>query len=204
MIKSAREFVLDPRRLDGLGSWCRACNSARNRAGRRSVEPRARSTEPKRCVKCGEIKPASEFHTSKTSSDGLKSWCKPCHNAGTVEANRRLQRERRELAGRAARFGPLADRWADHLLIGDGCWEWQGWRSELGYGRVWGDVDDGGGRRMLAAHRAAYELHVGPIPDGYQIHHKCENPSCVRPGHLEALTPLEHSRRHPKAPGGSR
>jgi hypothetical protein len=87
---------------------------------------------------------------------------------------------------------PLADRWKAHVLVTDDCWEWQAARFPNGYGQFRTPQEG-------YAHRVAYELHVGPIPDGYHVHHKCENPGCVRPDHLEVLTPAEHRRRHQEA-----
>lgn len=37
------------------------------------------SEETKKCSKCGEVKPLSEFHKFKHSKDGLKPRCKPCN-----------------------------------------------------------------------------------------------------------------------------
>lgn len=45
------------------------------------------------------------------------------------------------------------------------------------------------------AHRVAYELVVGPIPEGLEIDHLCRTRSCVRPDHLDPVTHAENCRR---------
>lgn len=67
----------------------------------------------------------------------------------------------------------------------DGCWVWLGALSK-GYGIV-----QRGGKRHYA-HRYAYERAVGPIPEGLELHHVCENPRCVRPDHLVPVTRKNH------------
>jgi len=59
------------------------------------------------------------------------------------------------------------------------CWEWQAHVNNKGYGhfRVSHPV-----RRMVFAHRYAWELLKGAIPDGLSVCHGCDNPRCVRPG----------------------
>lgn len=64
----------------------------------------------------------------------------------------------------------------------NGCWVWRGARDRQGYGFV--KVSG----FQWRAHRLAYHLQVGPIPDGFTIDHLCRNASCIRPEHLEAVT----------------
>lgn len=68
----------------------------------------------------------------------------------------------------------------------NGCWYWLGAGAD-GYGRFrWKGT-------TTYAYRASYEIYKGDIPDGYIIHHKCQNPNCVNPDHLQACTRSEHA-----------
>lgn len=58
------------------------------------------------------------------------------------------------------------------------CWIWTAYRNAKGYG--WFRVR---GHAQLA-HRVAYRLYVGEIPDGLCVCHTCDMPACVRPAHL--------------------
>lgn len=74
-----------------------------------------------------------------------------------------------------------------------GCWEWQKFKTRLGYGQ--GNFT-GAGIKTSHAHRAYWIAANGEPPEGFHIHHKCENPSCVNPEHLEPRDPVTHLRRH--------
>lgn len=74
------------------------------------------------------------------------------------------------------RFWQRLDRSGD-------CWEWTGARNKKsGYGQL---KYRGVG---LLAHRTAYELAKGPIPDGLWVRHDCDNPPCCNPDHLRLGT----------------
>lgn len=70
----------------------------------------------------------------------------------------------------------------------DGCWIWTGARTTAGYGHFTLSKP----RRGVYAHRFAYELLVGPIPDGLPLDHLCRNRRCVNPAHLEPVTHREN------------
>jgi len=65
-----------------------------------------------------------------------------------------------------------------------GCWRWTAGIGTEGYGRWWH-----GSRRVRLAHRASYELLVGPIDAGLQLDHLCRVRECVNPAHLEPVSP---------------
>lgn len=64
-----------------------------------------------------------------------------------------------------------------------GCWLWTASSNRQGYGYF------SIGRKIRGAHRASWELHRGPIPDGMVLDHLCRVPSCVNPDHLRVVTP---------------
>jgi hypothetical protein len=71
-----------------------------------------------------------------------------------------------------------------------GCWLWTGARSHNGYGRVSvRGPDPGSPQTHLQAHRAMYEMLVGPIPEGMTLHHTCEVRHCVNPAHHVPMPP---------------
>lgn len=59
-----------------------------------------------------------------------------------------------------------------------GCWLWTAAGNKGGYGHI------GHRGRVEKAHRAAWMLFRGPIPDGLDVLHRCDTPACVNPDHL--------------------
>ena len=78
-----------------------------------------------------------------------------------------------------------------HEWGGTKCVDWTAFRNRQGYGHFWKD----GANRF--AHRVAFELFVGEIPEGEGYHgtcvcHRCDRPSCVNPDHLYLGTNKEN------------
>ncbi len=73
----------------------------------------------------------------------------------------------------------------------DECWEWTG-SKRGGYGQFMVKSFGRGNCLRSPAHRVAYELARGAIPEGLLIDHLCRNRGCVNPAHLEPVTHREN------------
>ena len=108
---------------------------------------------------------------------------------GTSEIN--VKRICKGIRGKNWRLGrksanPDEDKfWKRVDKTSDGCWMWTGSLTDDGYGNVWYDG------KCQGAHRVAYEITFGPIPEGKELDHKCRIRACCNPDHL---TPMTHER----------
>lgn len=76
------------------------------------------------------------------------------------------------------------------------CWFWNGQLTHNGYGQF--VYREGQQTKCMMAHRAVYQVFVGPIPIGKVLDHLCRNRNCVNPEHLEPVTHRENIVRAPR------
>lgn len=120
------------------------------------------------CLVCGAIR---DVKPSKIAQGGGKFCGLSCRSAAIVAVPVDVR-----VWARVNKDGPVPSHRPE---IGP-CWEWTGAKTVEGYGKI--SVN---GRLRLVTH-VVWEMAHNPLSDGDQINHRCDNPPCVRPDHLEA------------------
>ena len=89
-------------------------------------------------------------------------------------------------------WADLVERFWRNVAVhyGNGCWLWLGARNKAGYGSLHRQID--GVRKAIRAHRLSYVIHRGEIPEGLELLHSSETPSCVNHTHLSPGTRKEN------------
>lgn len=121
----------------------------------------------KNCATCGAV-----FYERK--SDSNAQWENRCYCSMKCNNSSR------------ARFTNIFERLSRYQVVKDGCWAWMGAKDSHGYGVL--SSRFGAGHSPEKAHRVSYEKVNGKIKEGLVIRHKCDNPECTNPDHLEVGT----------------
>lgn len=108
-----------------------------------------------------------------------------------VSARSIYERVRRAGASRTRKPKDMWDRISSRIIYASGCWRWSGGHNRKGYAVA--GISSRPGWHF--AHRAIYEILIGPIAPGMTVDHLCRERGCVNPYHMDVCSPLENFRR---------
>lgn len=147
-----------------------------------------------RCPRCDGLRAkapgrpyCSECWRAYQQRPEMKAWRRAYSQTPKRKAYDQARRERALSPKRIKKFWSLVDKQGPRAGRLGRCWLWMGCTDRHSYGRF----------DTKLTYRIAWSLENGPIPPGKVLHHKCENPLCVRPSHLQGpMTSAEHMRLH--------
>lgn len=160
-------------------SLANCCGSAECKRIRANRYARQRGFE-RVCISCGR-----RYRARQKSGQ----YCQGCRGEATVKArnpdNLAIYRAMRDGSPQDI-LDAIAGRCA---ITSEGCWEWQGTRSDSGYGHVSTGRE---GRTNEMVHRVTFECATGVSLGNMMVHHKCANAPCCNPNHLQLASHREN------------
>lgn len=190
LVKPLDDFYASKSAAYGHRYECKDCSKAKALATRliRVQRPTPELPTEKHCPRCHATLPAEMFYVTLGTASGLSTHCKPCarvlalarHNKQPLPPTPRcdvclaLQHER----GKTVDVRPAVERFWEKVDRSGGpeaCWPWTG-ATQKGYGAF--GLEDG---KIVRAHRFMWEITYGPIPDGLNVLHHCDNRPCCNP-----------------------